>query len=348
MRRRTVLASLVLPVLAGALSACGGASGSTAGRPLPTLRLGYFANVTHASPLIGVEKGFYQGSLGATKLETQIFAAGGTAIGALLSGAVDATYVGPAPAINGFQKSRGAALRIVSGATANGASLVVRQGIDTPAQLKGRTIATPQTGATQDVAARTWLAAQGIGVDKQGAGPVTLVAQDNVTTLGEFKQGRLDGGWLPEPWASRLVLEGGAHELLDEASQWPGGSFVTTQLVVRTDLLRDHPDVVRHLLEAQVETDSWIAAHGPDSQAVANTALRRLTGKALRAEVIARAFSRLRLTEDPLAESLRTDAAHTVATGFQTSADVKGIYDLTLLRQVLGHDVSDGGLGSPA
>jgi len=333
-----------------AVSACGSSAGSPAPATSPgaasSLRLGYFATVTHAGPLIGVEKGFYASALGSTALKTQIFHAGGTAIQALLSGAVDAAYVGPSPAINGFVKSGGRALRIVAGATANGASLVVRAGITSAAQLRGTTLADPQTGATQDVALRTYLAAQGFREDRQGGGDVTIVAQDNAATLAAFRQGRVDGAWVPEPWASRLVVEGGAHELVDEASQWPGGQFVTTQLVVATSYLAAHPTTVANLLRGQITTQEWIAAHGQDAQAAASTALARLTGTTLAPAVLAGALARVHVTEDPLAATLKTSAEHAVATGLLPAADITGIYDLTLLRQVLGRDVSDAGLGA--
>ncbi|MCW2776714.1 MAG: sulfonate transporter substrate-binding protein, partial [Frankiales bacterium] len=181
---------------------------SRTGTPAAELRLGYFANVTHASAVYGVGSGDFQKSLGSTKLSTQIFNAGPAAVEALFAGSLDAAYLGPSPAINAFVKSNGDAIRIVSGATSGGAALVVAKGITSPQQLKGKIVADPQTGGTQDVALRTWLKGQGFTEDATGAGDVTIRAQENAQSLQEFQAGRIAGAWVPEPWASRLVLEG--------------------------------------------------------------------------------------------------------------------------------------------
>ncbi|MCW2606671.1 MAG: transporter substrate-binding protein [Frankiales bacterium] len=314
--------------------------------PAAELRLGYFANVTHAGPVYGVGKGTYQQALGSTTLKTQVFNAGPAAVEALFAGAIDAAYLGPNPAVNGFVKSGGKALRIVAGATSGGASLVVAKGITSPAQLKGKIVASPQTGGTQDVALRSWLADNGFTVDQAGAGDVTIRAQENAQTLQEFQAGRIAGAWVPEPWASRLVLEGGGSVLVDEKTLWPGGKFVTTHLVVRTQFLEEHPQTVKALLEGQVAADKAIAADLPGAKTVVNAELKKLTGKALKPATIDRAFTGIEITEDPLAETLKTSAEHGFATGLTTQADLTGIYDLRLLREVLGTDVSDAGLGA--
>ncbi len=316
--------------------------------PAAELRLGYFANVTHAGPVYGVGKGLYQQALGATALRTQVFNAGPAAVEALFAGAVDAAYLGPNPAVNGFVKSGGKALRIVAGATSGGASLVVAKGITSPAQLEGEVVASPQTGGTQDVALRTWLADNGFTVDQAGAGDVTVRAQENAQSLQEFQAGRIAGAWVPEPWASRLVLEGGGSVLVDEKSLWPGGRFVTTQLVVRTQFLEEHPQTVEALLRGQVAADEAIAADPAGAKTLVNAELQRLTGKALTPATIDRAFANIEITEDPLAATLRTSAEHGFATGLTQEADLTGIYDLRLLREVLGTDVPDAGLGAPS
>src|SRR4051794_21987639 len=185
----------------------GGASSTASGETV-TLRLGYFPNVTHATALVGVGSGIFADKLGPdVKLETQSFNAGGAAIEALFGGAVDATYVGPNPAINGFVKSKGDALRIVSGATSGGAFLVVKPDIQSSADLKGKKLATPQLGNTQDVALRSWLKGQDLQTDAQGGGDVSIVPQENAQTLDAFKAGDIQGAWVPEPWATRLIQE---------------------------------------------------------------------------------------------------------------------------------------------
>jgi NitT/TauT family transport system substrate-binding protein len=171
------------------------------------------------------------------------------------------------------------------------------------------------------------------------------VAQENSATLDLFKAGKIDGGWVPEPWASRLVLDGGGKVLLDEKSLWPGGKFVTTNLVVRTKFLAEHPETVKALLRAQISADAEINDDAAHAQQVVNEQLKKLTGKALKPEVIASAFKNIQITEDPVASSLKTSAEHAFATGLVKEADLTGIYDLSILRDLLGSPVDDAGLG---
>ena len=321
-------------------------SSTAAGTPATELRLGYFPNVTHATALYGVAEGVFAEGLGGTKLSTQTFNAGPAAVEALFAGAIDATYLGPNPAINAFIKSKGEALRIVAGATSGGASLVVKPEITDVAQLGGTTIATPQTGNTQDIALRHFLDGKGYEVDERGAGDVTILAQENAQSLALFHSGDIDGAWVPEPWASRLVLEGGGKVLVNERDLWPGGRFVTTHLVVRTQYLEDHPQTVQALIEGSVASNKAIAADEQAAKTVINDALAQLTGKPLKPETMDRAFDELTLTDDPVASSLKESAQHAFATGLVKEADLTGIYDLTLLREVLGGQVDDAGLGA--
>lgn len=316
----------------------------------PELRLGYFANLTHANALVGVDDGTYQKALGDTKLTTQIFNAGPAAVEGLFGGAIDASFLGPNPAINAFAQSNGDAVRIVSGATSGGAQLVVGDGIDKPADLKGTTLATPQLGNTQDVALRAWLADNDLKTSLTGGeSDVTIAPQENSQTLDAFKAGTLDGAWLPEPWASRLVVDAGAHVLVDEKDLWPDGDFVTTHLIVTTDFLSKYPGTVKNLIEAEYETSQWIEANPEEAKTTANAAIEKLSGKPLSQEVLDRAWGNLRLTLDPIASSLQTSADNGVAAGVSKETDLHGIYDLTLLNQVLadnGQDpVDDAGLG---
>ena len=336
-----------LALLALVTAACGESSeaGTTTSGPAAELRLGYFANVTHAGAVYGVGSGVFQSKLGSTRIKPQIFNAGPAAVEAIFAGSLDATYIGPNPAVNAFIKSKGEAIRIVAGATSGGASLVVKPEITSVAQLKGKRIADPQTGGTQDIALRTFLKDNGYDVDTAGAGDVTVVAQENSATLDLFKAGEIDGAWVPEPWASRLVLDGGGKVLVDEKSLWPDGRFVTTNLIVRTTFLEEHPETVKALIEAQVQADKEIAADPARAKTVLNAQLKELTGKALKPEVIDRAFANIEITEDPVASSLKVSAENAFATGLVKKADLTGIYDLTLLREVLGRPVDDAGLG---
>ena len=347
--KRTSSVVLAVLLVAAVATGCGqSSSASTESTPsgaAKVLRLGYFANVTHAGPVYGVGSGLFRQELGETTLKTQVFNAGPAAVEALFAGSLDAAYVGPNPAINAFVKSKGEAIRIVAGATSGGAALVVRPDITDAAQLEGKKLADPQTGGTQDIALRTYLKEQGFEVDTSGAGDVTIVAQENSATLDLFKAGKIDGGWVPEPWASRLVLDGGGTVLVDEKALWPGGRFVTTNLVVRTKFLEEHPETVTALLRGQISADAEINDDPVHAQEVVNAQLKELTGKALKPEVIARAFANIEVTEDPVASSLKTSAEHAFATGLVKKADLTGIYDLRLLSELLGAPVDDAGLG---
>lgn len=337
---RHLKSAAVLALLALA-AACGGGASADGSKP-PTLKLGYFPNLTHASAVYGVASGTYARVLGSSAtLKTQTFNAGPAEVEALFAGSIDAAYIGPGPAVNAFLRSRGAVV-LVAGATSGGAALVVRPGVT---DLRGLKIADPQTGGTQDIALRTYLAGKGLKVDKQGAGDVTIIAQENAQTLDLFKAGQIDGAWVPEPWASRLVLDGGGTVLVDERSLWPAGRFVSTNLLVRAEFLDKHPEVVKALLKAQLAANQEIAADPAKAKVVINGALKDLTGKALKPAVIDRAFAQLTLTLDPLASSLKTIAEHSFATGLVKEGDLDGIYRLSLLHEVTGKDYDDAGLG---
>ncbi|MDQ2791615.1 MAG: sulfonate ABC transporter substrate-binding protein [Pseudonocardiales bacterium] len=325
--------------------AAGGAPG-----PAPSLRLGYFANVTHAAAIVGLNRGLFTHELGATKLEPQIFDAGPAAVEALFGGGLDAAYIGPSPAINAFLRSDGEAVRIIAGATSGGVQLVVRQGINAPPDLRGKTLASPELGNTQDVALRAWLTSHGLRNSVQGGGDVTVVPTKNADTLQLFKSGKLDGAWVPEPWASRLVLEAAGKVLVNERDLWPGGQFVTTHLIVRTDYLQRHPQTVEALLRGHVDAVQWVSQNSAEAKTVVNNAISALTGKPLKPEVVDRAWQNLTVTDDPIAASLHRSAENAVAAGLATKqADLHGIYDLSILNRILTQrglpTVSAGGLG---
>jgi NitT/TauT family transport system substrate-binding protein len=228
-------------------------------------------------------------------------------------------------------------VRIVAGTTSGGASLVVREGINAPADLKDKTLATPSLGNTQDVALRAWLKEQGFATDTAGGGDVHITPQENADTLAAMKSGAIDGAWVPEPWATRLVNEGGGHTLVNEKDLWPNGQFVTTHLIVTTEFLDEHPDVVKHLIEGLADTIDQINADPAAAQATTNAGIEKLTSKPLSDETITGAWQNLEFTLDPIASSLQTSAGHAEAAGLLDPVDLAspGIYDLTLLNEVL-------------
>ena len=323
----------LVPIVFVALASCTSASSST---DKVTLRLGYFPNITHGTALVGVQRGIFARDLGTgVTLKTATFNAGPEEVTALLSGALDAGYVGPNPAINAWQKSHGSAIKIVSGEASGGAFLVVKPSITSARQLRGKKVASPQLGNTQDVALRTWLKSQGFTTTTTGGGDVSVVPQDNATTLQAFQAGAIDGAWVPEPWATRLVKDGGGHVLVDEASLWPGGRYVTTLLVVRNAFLKAHPDVVQRLVQGQVDANAAVAADPPRAATEINDEIGRITGKALKPDVASAAFANITFTNDPIASSLATSAKHAQALGLLQPVNLSGIFDLGPLNTVL-------------
>jgi NitT/TauT family transport system substrate-binding protein len=319
--------------------------------PAAELKLGYFGNITHAPALVGTSQGLIAKSLGETKLSTQVFNAGPAAIEALNAGAIDATYIGPNPAINSYVKSKGESISIIAGAASGGAQLVVKPEIGSAADLKGKKLATPQLGGTQDVALRAWLGAQGYATNTDGSGDVAINPTENAQTLKLFQDGKLDGAWLPEPWASRLVLQAGAKVLVDEKDLWDKGEFITTVLIVNKKFAAAHPDTVAALLKGHVESVDWLnAAPADEKSKVLNAALKASAGAELPADVIDRSLKNIVYTVDPLAGTYKKLLQDGVDAGTTSQADITGIFDLTGLNSVLaegtsGTKVSAQGLG---
>jgi len=333
-------AALLAASLTG-LAACGSGSdaGNGGGDGPVTLRLGYFPNLTHATAIVGVEKGIFADKLGANvKLDTKTFNAGPAAVEALFSGAIDATYIGPNPAINAYAQSKGAAVRVVAGAASGGVFFVVKPTIKTAEDLRGKVIATPQLGNTQDVALRFWLKEKGFTTTKEGGGDVQIKPQDNAVTVDAFNNGAIDGAWVPEPTASKLVA-GGGHVLVDERTLWPNGKFVITHLLVSKEFLDKHPDVLRNLITGSVAANDYIKANPTEAQQAVSDGIGKLTGKPLDLKLVAEGWKSIEFLNDPIPSSLLVGAEHAQAAGLLNPVDnLKGLYDLTLLNEVLKQD----------
>jgi NitT/TauT family transport system substrate-binding protein len=316
---------------------CGSSSATSGGGSSPVVvRLGFLANITHEPALVGLEKGFFAKQLGKNvTLKTTVFSSGTEETTAILAGQLDAAYVGPNPAINAWQKSNGTAIKIISGAASGGASLVVKNGITSATQLKGKSLATPSLGNTQDVAARYWLKQHGLATTATGGGEVAIKPiKPNSAAVLQFKSGQLDGGWEPEPYATEMVLDGGKR-LVNEASLWPGGKFVTTNLVVTQSFLKDHPSTVNGLLKGQIEANSYINSNPTAAAQAANAELTKLLGKGLPGDVLTQSLKYITFTNDPIASSLTVDAQHAVAVGLLKPVNLSGIYDLGPLNKLL-------------
>jgi NitT/TauT family transport system substrate-binding protein len=336
MRRLVASAAAVgIVALAGCSSSSsssagsGASSSSGAAAAAVTVRLGFLANITHASALVAVKEGYFTKALGsAGTLKTSIFSSGTQETTAILADQLDAAYVGPNPAINAWKKSGGTAIKIVSGAATGGASVVVKSSITSAGALKGKTLATPSLGNTQDVALRYWLKQNGVTTTTTGGGDAFIKpTTPNSDAVLEFKAGQIEGGSEPSPYDVEMVKDGGTRLFTE-----PG---VTTVLVVTQAFLAAHPAVVADLIKAQVQANDFIKSNPTAAEADANAELTALTGKPIKSSILPAAFSEITFTNDPDASSLTTDAQQAESVGLLKSVSLSGIFDLGPLNQVL-------------
>lgn len=342
LHRRAALAAVALFAATPALVACGDSDDDN------VITLGYFANVTHAPALIGLELEIFKQSLpDDVEIETRVFNAGPSTIEALFAGDIDAAYIGPNPAINGWAQSGGEALHIISGSASGGAGLVTNGDYDEPSDLEGTSLATPQLANTQDVALRYWLAEQGYESDQQGDGDVGVVPTPNAELAAAFGTGSVDGAWAVEPFLSELVIEHDAELFLDERDLWDGGEFVTTHIIASDDFLEDRPDQAEALLGAHLEVLDFIEERPEEAREATNDHLFELSGNQLSEDVLEAAFENLTFTSDPIAPSLQGSADHAEAVDLLEPVDLEGIYELDILNDLLseaGQDPISGDL----
>ncbi len=330
---RTALVSLLfLLILAG----CGQSSSSNGGKV--TLNLGYFPNLTHAIALVGMGHGIFQQELGSkVALQATTFNAGPAEIQALFAGSIDIGFVGPGPAVNGYMQSHGSALKVIAGASSAGVAFVVQgnENIRSPADLANKKLADPQKGGTQDVALRTYLRQHGLKSTDDG-GNVQIISTDNASILTLFKADKIDGAWMPEPWATRLQVEGNGKVFLNESSLWPEGQFATTVVVVRQAFYTAHPDVVKSFLQADVDTVQYIRSNPTAAEQIANDQIKKITGSPMKSNELPLAFKDLQVTYDPLASTINEQANRSYALGFvKSQPDLTHFYNLGPLNEVL-------------
>ena len=315
-----------------------------------TLRIGYFPNLNHAQAVIGLQQGGdFQRILNANnsngndtvKIESFVFNAGPSAIEALFGGQIDVAYVGPNPAINGYLASGGQGIRIISGVASGGASFVVRNdsGIESIKDLGGKKFASPQLGNTQDVALRKYLMDNGFKTTENG-GNVTVVPITPADILTLMLKMEIDGAWVPEPWATRLVKEANGKIFVDERELWPpDGKFVTANIIARTDYLKENPDIIKRLLQAHIDKTEWINENKEQAITTFNGALKKITGQTIPEDEIRDALMRLELTYDPIKESLFKMAENAYELGYLgnggSKMDLSNIFDLTILNDIL-------------
>lgn len=301
--------------------------GSTQERPL---RVGFFPNITHAQALVGNGSGAFQQAV--PGIELKMFNAGPAAMEALTSGSLDASYVGTGPAINTFLKA-GRELRIIA-AVVDGGAVLVTKTARSPAELKGKTLGSPQLGNTQDIALRHWLGQQGLKVGQD----VTVTPLSNPDILGLFLNGKIEGAWVPEPWGARMVAEGGGHILVDERDLWPQRRFHTTVLVTTAKTLKERPEQLKKLLRAHVElTRQW--QQQPETfLSRVNEAFGKVTGHPMSEPLLKDSFSRLEPALEVMPDQLQQAAQHAQQLGFISSSDLSGFVDTSLLKEVMGQD----------
>ncbi len=345
----------VLVLVAALLvAACGGSTTAADGQSAPssteavggvpgvlddpvTVRFGVFPNITHAPGLVELaDGGQLVRLLPKANIEVTPFSTGTKAVEAMFADAIDITFIGPNPAINAYSQSKGEAVRVISGSTSGGAFLVVRPDIRSAADLKGTTIASPSLGNTQDVALRAWLKDQGLATDTAGGGDVAIVPQENAQTLETFIAGTIDGAWVPEPWATRLVQEAGATILVDERDLWPDGRYVTTHLMVAAKFLDEHPDVVRRILLATIQAVDFVNENPDQAQTIVNAEIEKFSTKKLGEDLLKAAWGNLTFTVDPVASSLQASADDAQSLGLlKGPGDLAGLYDLAPLNEIL-------------
>lgn len=295
------------------------------------LRFGHFPNITHAQGVIAHAfsrqgKGWYEQRLG-PNVEIQWFTynAGPSAMEAIFAGSLDVTYVGTGPALNAHFKAKGEEIRVISGAADAGAALVVKPngGINSPKDFKGKKIATPQMGNTQDIACRAWLKAQGYKVTQTG-GEVLVIPTANPDQLNIFQSGGVDAVWTVEPWVTRLEKDANAKVFLEDKD------CITTWLVSSVKFLKDQPDLAKKIVAANAELTQWIKSHPAEAQSMLVSELKAETRTDLSADTVARSLRRIELTTEVSPQLVEKAVKDGQSTGF-----IKGSGDTSRLIQKL-------------
>jgi len=292
-----------------------------------TLRVGYFPNITHAQALVASQltrqgKGWFESRLGGNvKLQWFVYNAGPSAMEAIAAGSIDLTYVGPSPALNLYVKAQGDEVRIISGSAEGGAALVVQSDgrISKPEDFRGKSIATPQLGNTQDVACRAWLKKQGYRITQLG-GDVKVLPTANPDQLALFSTQKLDGVWTVEPWVSRLELEAKGKIYLEQKDA------TATVVATSVKLLKDKRDLVKKFAAAQAELTEWVNSHPDEAKKLVNAELKEITRHEMSAELIDRAWGRLHFTS-----AIKREALDSFVTDAQSAGFLRGPVDLSKL-----------------
>ena len=294
------------------------------------IRIAYFPNIGHAIPIVGMENGFFQNSLGdQVKIETRVFDSGPQAIESLFGNSIDLAYVGPGPAINGFLNSENHNVKILAGAASGGASFIVHPDseINSATDFAGKKIAAPQIGNTQDVSLRNYLSENGLRTAEKGGSVIVYnIPNPDIYTL--FVKGDIDGAWIPEPWATILVTELNGKRLFHEEDLWPNQEFASVLLIANANFVEKNPESITNLLKSHHETATWINQNPIETRIIFNNFLNSHLGQALSDDIVDVALSNIVITADPLPDSVYSFAEKANALGYlgRNGYDLSGIF----------------------
>jgi NitT/TauT family transport system substrate-binding protein len=270
------------------------------------IRVAFFPSIGHIIPIVGLEEKIFEKELGEEKqIEIKLFDSGPQVIESIFSGSIDIAYVGPGPIINGFLKSDGKDIKILSGAASGGASFIIQpnSGLESIENFDGKRIASPQISNSQDVSLRHYLELHGLkSVEKGGTVFVLNISNPDIYTL--FAKGDIDGAWVPEPWATMLVQELDGIRLFNEEKLWPNEEFASVLLIARTEYLENNPETVQKWIESHEKTVTWINSNPNKSKSLFSNFLIDYMGKSLPTEIIDESFSNITITSDPIKNSV--------------------------------------------
>lgn len=310
--------------IGAALALAGPADGADA-----VLRVGHFPNITHAQALVAHNfsrqgKGWFEERLGpGTKIEWFVYNAGPSAMEAIFAQSVDLTYVGPGPALNAYTKSNGAEVRLIAGSANGGAALVVQpdQNLKAPSDFRGKKIATPQLGNTQDISCRSWLIAGGLKITQLG-GDAQVIPTQNPDQLSLFQQKKVDAVWTVEPWVSRLERESGGKILVDERD------VATTVLASSVKFLGANRDAAKKFAEAHAALTDWMAKNPDEAQKMIRAELLEETKSDMAPDLIAQSWKRIVFTSEIPRASVESFMQNSVKTGFiKTAPDLSKLFE---------------------
>ncbi|PIN82656.1 MAG: sulfate ABC transporter substrate-binding protein [Nitrosopumilales archaeon CG11_big_fil_rev_8_21_14_0_20_33_24] len=294
------------------------------------IRVAYFPNISHAVPIVGIEKGFFSNQIGNnTVIEPLLFDSGPQVIESIFAGSVDIAYVGPGPAINGFLKSEQRNVKILSGSASGGVSFIVHPDskIESVADFEGKRIAAPQIGNTQDISLRTYLSDNGLKPAEKG-GSVIVLNTGNSDIYILFAKGDIDAAWVPEPTATILVQQLGGIRLFNEKELWPDDKFASVVLIAREEYVNEHPEIIQKWLEAHQQTVTWINSNKEETRTIFIDFMKDEMGKSLPDELIDESLSNLEITSDPIVSSINTIAKRADSLGYlgRHGYDLDGLF----------------------